>query len=131
MISNLSTNAKDKKPFKGKGARDWHASSLRQYEKILKEMRQVSENSKFSGGRNYYAMLHHRPDTGQYFLRWRSFGEKHIHLSWEQIKPAVDSMSNYLQDYYCDLNDYMELLNAQERAARSAINMASKLCEGV
>lgn len=130
-MSNLSTVAIDKKPFKGKGAQNWHASSLRQYQKVLKEMRQFSEDSKLSGGRNYYVMLNHRPDTGQYFLRWRSYGEKHIHLSWEQIKPAVDSMSDYLRSYYYEANLYIDLLNAQERAARTALNMAVKLCESI
>lgn len=109
-----------------KQAQDWRTSVERQYEKIVKEMKQISENSKQSVGMNYYIMLNYKKQTDQHFLRWRSYGNRHIHLTWEQIEPLVLRMGDNYRNYYLDANKQINFINAKEVAARCAIRLAKE-----
>lgn len=126
----MTNNPQDKEAIASKAATDWLASAERQYDKIVKEMRQISADSKLSGGKNYYLMLHCRSNNGQHFLRWRSYGSQHKHLTWDQMESALNKMSEVLRSYYLEANAHIELLNAQELAARSALKLARKLVKG-
>lgn len=129
MLNNLSTPIDDKKPFKGKGAEQWLATAIRQYERIVREMRQLSEDSKVSGGRNYFVYLHYNKATGRYFLQWRSYG-KGYHLTWDRIVGAVNRLGEVHKQYYYDTNEMIDLLNAQESAARNVVKRAEYLIAG-
>ncbi|MBN8762405.1 MAG: hypothetical protein J0I63_03570 [Thiobacillus sp.] len=58
---------------------------------------------------------------------WRSFGVKHVHLTWGSIQPALGRMTRSQQDWFEEVNAAVRLLNAKEVVTRKAIRMAQEL----
>jgi hypothetical protein len=123
----LSANEFDKRPFKGKGVDEWLARLNREYVKIVSEMEILSEQSRRAPGNNWYVYLHHRRPTDQRFLMWRSFGVKHVHLTWDRIQPMLSRMEEPERQRYAEMNDLVKLLNAKEVVTRKALRMAREL----
>ena len=128
-MSRLSAVELDKRPFKGKGVDEWLARSEREYRKVVLEMESLSKMSRKQSSSAWYVYLHHRKVTGQQFLMWRSFGVKHIHLTWDRIEPAVRRMKQDQCGWYEEMNDQVRLLNAKEVATRKAMKLAQELME--
>lgn len=132
-MSALSTRAGDKRPFKGKGAGGWLALSQKALDRVLNDMEILAEETRRVSGSPWYLYRHYRRDTGQHFLMWRSYGAKqHIHLRWEQMQSVLKRMNKEQREWYREANDAAKLLNAREKAARTAVNLADGLLkEGV
>jgi hypothetical protein len=128
-MSGLSTVRLGKRPFKGKGADEWLAQLTRDYAKVVAEMKRLSDLSRSVAGHPWYVYLHHREATGQYFLMWRSFGLKHVHLTWTSILPLLRRMGSEQVEWFEDMNEAMRFLNAQEKATRKAMRIARELVE--
>ena len=78
--------------------------------------------------------LHHRKQTDQQFLMWRSYGaeiKQHVHLTWDKVEPHLGSVTVERAQWYREANDWMRLLNAKEKAVRNAIKLAQALLDGV
>jgi hypothetical protein len=60
---------------------------------------------------------------------WRSFGLKHVHLTWTSILPLLRRMGSEQVEWFEDMNEAMRLLNAQEKATRKAMRIARELVE--
>ncbi|KAB2319007.1 hypothetical protein F8A86_11680 [Betaproteobacteria bacterium SCN1] len=129
-MSRLSTNAFDKRPFKGKGAVEWLSRSRKALERVLFDMEILAEESRRVSGSPWYLYLHYRRDTGQRFLMWRSYGLNHVHLRWEQMQGVLQRMTPDQRNWYVETNEKARLLNAKEKAARTALNLANGLLEG-
>lgn len=128
-MNGLSSTQMDKRPFKGKGVDVWLARLNRDYQKIVSEMESLSDQSRSVAGSAWYVYLHHRRATNQRFLMWRSFGVKHVHLTWNKIQPLLGRMSKTQRDGVEEVNEAVRLLNAKEVATRKAIRMAMELIE--
>ena len=126
-MRTLSSIELDKRPFKGKGVDEWLARLSREYLKIVSEMEILSEQSRRASGNNWYVYLHHRKSTDQRFLMWRSFGVKHVHLTWDRIQPVLSRMGESERQWYVEMNDLIKLLNAKEVVTRKALRMAQEL----
>lgn len=119
--------AMDKRPFKGKGAEEWLAREERHYQKVLSEMEALSNESRNAPGHAWYLFLHHRKDSDQHYLMWRSFGQVHVHLPWSKIEPHLGAMSASQREWLVKANELAMLLNARERAVRHAMKLAREL----
>lgn len=130
-MSVLSTSAMDKRPFKGKGVSAWLTRNQRVLEKVIFDMEILADESRRVSGSPWYLYLHHRKDTGQKFLMWRSYGvHQHVHLRWEKLQGQLQRMSAEQREWYAEMNDQARLLNAMEKATRTAINLANGLLKG-
>lgn len=130
-MSMLSTVPHDKKPFKGKGGAEWLEKAEREYERIVRDMEELVERSRHVAGSPWYAYMHFRSGTKQRFLMWRSYGVKHVHLRWANMQGLLERMTESQRSGYESMNDEMRLLNAKEKAARYALNLAKGLMDGV
>lgn len=138
-MSGLSTSAMDKRPFKGKGGSvgmsqwvlEWQSRNARALDRVVRDMEAVAQESKSMPGSQWYLYLHYRKDTGQYFLMWRSYGaRKHVHVSWDRMQGMLERMDESVRRHYAEVNLMAQLLNAKEKAARTALNLANGLLEG-
>jgi len=129
-MSMLSTVANDKRPFKGKGA-EWLEKVEREYERIVYDMEELAEQSRRGAGSPWYVYMHFRRETAQHFLMWRSFGVKHVHLRWESMQSLLERMTESQRTGYESMNEALRLLNAKEKAARTALNLAKGLMNGI
>lgn len=129
-MNRLSTDALDKRPFKGKGAVEWQSKNQKALERVLYDMEILAEASRRVSGSPWYLYLHYRRATGQHFLMWRGYGRKHVHLRWEQMQGVLQRMTREQYAWYADANEKARLLNAKEKAARTALNLANGLLEG-
>lgn len=130
-MNGLSSIQSGKRPFKGKGADEWLDRLDRDYQKVVSAMAELSSHSKNAAGNAWYVYLHHRKSTGQRFLMWRSFGVKHVHLSWDSLQPMLARMTQAQREWYEEVNESVRLLNAQEAATRKAIRLARELVRTV
>jgi hypothetical protein len=129
-MNGLSTVQIDKRAFKGKGVNEWLSRLHRDYAKLVSEMELLSTQSRDVAGNAWYVYLHHRKSTDQYFLMWRSFGVKHVHLRWENLQSMLQRMTAVERFWYEQINEAILLLNAKEKAARTALKLAKGLLEG-
>lgn len=111
-------------------AAEWYRKQRREYARIVQEMELASEQSRRVVGSNWYLYLHHRASTGQRWLQWRSFGQKHVHLTWDRIRDGVVLLPQVQRDWFINANERMEVLNAREGVARRALTLAERILEG-
>lgn len=109
---------------------EWQHRNARALERVVRDMEAVAQESKRMPGSQWYLYLHSRKDTGQRFLMWRSYGaRKHVHVSWDRMKAMLERMDASAREHYEEVNLMAQLLNAKEKAARTALNLANALLE--
>lgn len=91
-------------------------------------LRELSEASKQVAGAQIYLMLHRRARTGYEFLRWREYGARKRHLSWEHGAEIYGGYPEPLRAWYAELaaeaqqaNEQHVLLRQRARSIRVAI----------
>lgn len=108
-------------------ASEWLGKQRREYSRVVQDMELMAEQSRRVTGASWYLYLHHRKSTGQKWLQWRSFGLKHVHMTWDRIQPTVETLPKIQRDWFINANERMEVLNAREVVARKAIAMAEAI----
>jgi len=110
---------------------EWQSRNARALDRVVRDMEAVAQESKKMPGNQWYLYLPYRKDTGQYFLMWRSYGaRKHVHVSWDRMQGMLERMDESVRTHYAEVNLMAQLLNAKEKAARTALNLANGLLEG-
>lgn len=133
----LLTDAGYKRAFKGKGAVDWVSRLRRDYEVVIEEMKQLSDNSKKLSSLPWYLFRHQRKDlntqycNGQFYLVWRSYGAKSYTLTWDKVQPFLKNITVEQQAWVLEAQEQVLLLNARELTLRFCINRAEKCSEAI
>ncbi len=133
----LLTDAVYKRAFKGKGAVEWLSRLRRDYELVIDEMKQLSDDSKKLSSLPWYLFRHQRKDlntqycNGQFYLVWRSYGSKSYTLKWEKVQPYLKNISVEQREWVLEAQEQLLLLNAREMTLRFCINRAEKCSEAI
>ena len=133
----LLTDDGYKRAFKGKGAVEWLSRLRREYESVIVEMQQLSNDSKKLSSLPWYLFRHQRKDlntqycNGQFYLVWRSYGSKSYTLKWEKVEPFLQNIPMDQRAWVLEAQEHVLLLNAREMTLRFCINRAEKCSEAI
>lgn len=114
-------NPVDVKALTGRGTLAGLRQKLDAIDKLIQQMRDLSEKSKAVQGLGFYLVVHQKSETGYVFLRWRQRLGSNRHLSFEEVEALAADLPIELRQWCKAASQRALQLNEEHQQTRSEI----------